>query len=194
VPFPEGLHDKKDQLLRPDVLQPKVAYDARELEAGPGSAIELEGHHRLPSAEHPLHLRQIELTSRNVHGLRSKSEELYPQAYFPVDTAFWAGLSDQQQAEVMRLQAVAQEKVGYERGSPKYFMQDFDTRAVDKKTSGQRLVEIETPRLLLAGAMLGVAVTLTAGFALGVVAGSGVAVVAVMLVLAGVLTMAFGKN
>ena len=36
VAFPEGLHEKKGQLLRPDVLQPKMGYDARELEAGPG--------------------------------------------------------------------------------------------------------------------------------------------------------------
>ncbi len=193
--FPEGLHDKKDQLLRPEVLQPKAAYDARELEAGPGitpDAPQLAPVHQ--PREDSLHLRQIELTSRNAYGLRSKSEELYPQAYFPVDTKFWEGLSAHQQAEVTRLQALAQEKVGYERGTQKYFMEDFDPRSVDKRSSGERLVEIETPRLVIAGAMLGAAATIGVALLLGRFSGIELLVAMILLIVIGSVTVAYGRN
>ena len=119
---------------------------------------------------------------------------MYPQAYFPVDATFWEGLSEHQQVEVMRLQAVAQEKVGYERGTQKYFMEDFDPRSVDKRTSGERLVEIETPRLLIAGAMLGAAATVTLGLLAGTVHGSTPAIAALILATAGIATTVLGRN
>lgn len=194
MPFPEGLYDKKDQLIRPDVLQPKVAYDARELEAGPGGAAQQAESTSMQQSEDNSHLHRIELTSRNVHGLRSKSEELYPEAYFPVDTTFWEGLSEKQQAEVMRLQAVAQEKVGYERGTQKYFMQDFDPQAVDKKSSGERLVEIETPRLLLAGSMIGAGITMLATLAPHGIDTSPAIVTAAVLLAVGIATAIVGRN
>jgi len=193
VPFPEGLHDKYEELVRPDVLQPKVASDARDKEAGPGLPDEPEPRRALPP-ESNLHLKQIELTSRNSYGLRSKSEEMYPQAYYAVDHSFWEGLSKEQQLEVVRLQAVAQEKVGYERGTQKYFMEDFDPRVVDKKTSGERLVEIETPRLLIAGAMMGAALTMLTGFVFHAFTGPQILVTAGLMILAAVLTVIFGRN
>lgn len=96
--------------------------------------------------------------------LRHRSQRDYPQAYEPVSRTFWQGLSKQQQDAVMRLQAVAMEKAGFEKGTPKMFIADFDpsnpnapmispsSGAVDR---GADPVAMAAPRLMLAGALLG---------------------------------------
>jgi hypothetical protein len=195
--FPEGLPEKKGKFQRPEVLQPKIAYDANELAAGPGARADEHMKEAKPAsqpAERAARRRKIETSSRNVHGLRSKSEQLYPEAYAPVDATFWEGLSSGQQAEVMRLQAVAQEKVGYERGTPKYFMEDFDPRAVSDVDSGTRLVAIAAPRLVIGGALIGAGLTLGTGLLARAVSGAEMLVTAVVLLAVGIGTVIFGSN
>lgn len=95
--------------------------------------------------------------------LRHRSQRDFPQAYEPVSRTFWEGLSKQQQDAVMRLQAVAMEKAGFEKGAPKMFIQDFDPSnpnapSISPRSGYERgpdLVSLAAPRLLLAGALLG---------------------------------------
>jgi len=95
--------------------------------------------------------------------LRHRSQRDFPQAYEPVSRTFWEGLSKQQQDAVMRLQAVAMEKAGFEKGAPKMFIQDFDPSNPNAVSFSPRggyargadLVSLAAPRLLLAGALLG---------------------------------------
>lgn len=95
--------------------------------------------------------------------LRHRSQRDFPQAYEPVSRTFWEGLSKQQQDAVMRLQAVAMEKAGFEKGAPKMFIQDFDPSnpnapSISPRGGYQRgpdLISLAAPRLLLAGALLG---------------------------------------
>jgi hypothetical protein len=96
--------------------------------------------------------------------LRHRSQRDFPQAYEPVSRSFWGGLSKQQQDAVMRLQAVAMEKAGFEKGTPKMFIADFDPSNPDKPMispgaaavdRGADAVAMAAPRLMLAGALLG---------------------------------------
>ena len=58
--------------------------------------------------------------------LRSRSEMDFPEAYLPVAKELWDELTPAQQAKALHLQAVAMEKVGFEKGAPKFFIEDFD--------------------------------------------------------------------
>jgi hypothetical protein len=79
------------------------------------------------------------MASGNRFGLPSNSELHYPQAYAPVAAGFWEGLNPRQRTELERLQAIAQEKVGYERGTPKFFIQDFDPGADPAEDAGPNI-------------------------------------------------------
>lgn len=138
--------------------------------------------------------KTVKTSSRNVHGLSSKSELLYPEAYRPVDPVFWAGLSQSQQNEVERLQAVAQEKVGYERGTQKYFIEDFDPRTSPRGTTDVNLVAIATPRLVLGGAMIGSGLTCAVLWLTGVAADPAFLIVSLCAAVGGGLSIAFGRN
>jgi hypothetical protein len=191
--FPEGLPEKKGQFLRPDVQQPKIAYDAEDLAEGPGArADDSASVTSRPSRRS--RQRRDSIVSRNAYGLRSKSEQMYPEAYAPVDETFWEGLSSGQQAEVMRLQAVAQEKVGYERGTTKYFIEDFDSRESGPSDPEARLVAIAAPRFVMGGALIGAALMLGLGLLLGAVSGEALLVTAGALLLLGVGMLVFGSN
>jgi hypothetical protein len=94
--------------------------------------------------------------------LKHRSEVLYPQAYEPVSGVFWQGLSKDQVDAVMRLQAVAREKAGFEKRAPKYFIEDFDPGAPGAALGVSSAVEqardavsLAAPRLVLGGALLG---------------------------------------
>jgi hypothetical protein len=94
--------------------------------------------------------------------LRHRSEVLYPQVYEPVSGVFWQGLSKGQVDAVMRLQAIAMEKAGFEKHTPKYFIEDFDPGApgaalgsTAAARQAQDPVSLAAPRLLLGGALLG---------------------------------------
>jgi len=96
--------------------------------------------------------------------LRHRSMRDFPAAYEPVSRTFWSGLSKQQQDAVMRLQAVAMEKAGFEKGTPKLFIADFDPSNPDAPmiqpgASGAGVqadpVAMAAPRLVLGGVLLG---------------------------------------
>lgn len=62
----------------------------------------------------------------NSFGLQSTAVSKYPEAYREVSSVFWRQLSVQQQKQVTLVQAQAMEKVGFEQGTEKQFIQDFD--------------------------------------------------------------------
>jgi len=100
--------------------------------------------------------------AKQPYKLKSRSELDFPQAYEPVSATFWGGLSQDQVNAVMRLQAVAMEKAGFEKGAPKYFIGDFDPAnpnapALQLRGTPQPvdLVSLAAPRLVLGGVLLG---------------------------------------
>jgi hypothetical protein len=112
-------------------------------------------------------IAQIE--SGNIYGLKSASELNYPQAYAPIPREMWSALSEEQQALALRLQAIAQEKVGYEKHTPKFFIEDFDpsnpnatATGIKRDTAPVDLVSLAAPRLVLGGVLIG-----AGGMALG---------------------------
>jgi hypothetical protein len=56
--------------------------------------------------------------------LRSRAEQMYPGAFDGSNERFWRGLSDAQRDRLVKLQAIAMEKVGFEKGTPKFFISD----------------------------------------------------------------------
>ncbi len=63
-------------------------------------------------------------TAETGYQLASRSEQFYPEAYQPVNEEFWHGIQPEQADAVMKLQAIAMEKVGFEKGAPKFFIED----------------------------------------------------------------------
>jgi hypothetical protein len=156
--FHEGMgSDKRDVVARWNAKRlPGAVENAEDSELGPEArylGVDRPEDNTVLESVRPS--RRTKSSGKGGHfGIGSKSEMLYPEAYRPVSRAFWEGLSAQQQHEVMRLQAVAQEKVGFERGAPKYFIDDFnpDGRPQSPDVS---LVEMATPRLISGGFLLG---------------------------------------
>lgn len=62
----------------------------------------------------------------NMFGLRSRPVASYPEAYAKVSQAFWRAMTPEHRRSVMAVQASAMEKVGFEQGTTKYFIRDFD--------------------------------------------------------------------
>ncbi|MBN2082600.1 hypothetical protein JW859_10405 [bacterium] len=92
--------------------------------------------------------------------LSHRSQRDFPEAYSPVSRTFWEGLSKEQQDAVMRLQAVAMEKAGFEKGAPKMFIADFDPSNPAAATGARGAIEsdpvaLAAPRLVLGGILLG---------------------------------------
>jgi len=70
---------------------------------------------------------QVEIEEyRNIFGLRSRPVASYPEAYAKVSQAFWRSMTPEHRRAVMAVQATAMEKVGFEEGTAKYFIRDFD--------------------------------------------------------------------
>lgn len=65
-------------------------------------------------------------TWNNRFGLKSRPMTSYPEAYAKVPKLFWHSMSSEHRERVMSVQAVAMEKVGFEPGTSKQFIQDFD--------------------------------------------------------------------
>ena len=92
--------------------------------------------------------------------LSHRSQRDFPEAYSPVSKTFWEGLSQNQRDAVMRLQAVAMEKAGFEKGAPKMFIEDFDPSNPAATITPRGQVEsdpvaLAAPRLVLGGILLG---------------------------------------
>ena len=122
----------------------------------------------------------------STYRLKSKSEVDFPEAYVPVDKELWEGLSPEQRKRAVRLQASAMERVGFEKGTPKFFIEDFDPSGAqpmrsESAPSDTDLVAMAAPRLVIGGMLIGAGiVTAVVGLAgllepLALVAGVGVA-------------------
>lgn len=102
--------------------------------------------------------------------LRSASEVQFPELFSPVNTGFWAGLSEEQQLLVTRMQAAAMEKVGFESGTQKYFIDAEIDRKDLYTVQGKRPEPAETQGIgggnwILGGILIGAGL---AALALGV--------------------------
>ncbi|MCC7478055.1 hypothetical protein IT575_06300 [bacterium] len=71
----------------------------------------------------------------NRFGLRSRAAELYPGLFKPGANVYWTVLSDEERAEIVKLQAAAQERVGFTSGTQKFFIEDF-TPVNDRPAGG----------------------------------------------------------
>lgn len=141
APFPEGLG------LRPAAGKRKRRVSYKDLPRKPDSPAPAKpeptappGKHAAsaaPASEQPsvrppglvtrrFSRKPVQIDTSNRYGLKSRSELDYPQAYEPIAPQLWAGLTEDERRRVMRVQAIAQEKAGFERGAPKYFIEDFD--------------------------------------------------------------------
>lgn len=114
----------------------------------------------------------VKLPPTNVHGrlitgswpqyqLRSSSETAYPTLFAPAGSGFWQGLSEEQQLEVTRMQAAAMERVGYEKGTKKYFIdaeEDVSDLYIvlgqDKPVAEEKTRELEGGARWVLGGML----------------------------------------
>jgi hypothetical protein len=63
--------------------------------------------------------------TNNPHGLKSWSEMLYPEAYQDVSKIYWKQLTDDERRKIELVQARAMERVGYERGTEKLFIDEI---------------------------------------------------------------------
>jgi hypothetical protein len=113
---------------------------------------------------HKLSGKAAPMDASNTYGLKSRSEMNFPQAYAPVSREMWAEMSEEQKAQALRLQAIAQEKVGFEKSAPKFFIEDFDPsnpNAPAKQPGGSRSapaaseVSLAAPRLIMGGILIG---------------------------------------
>ncbi len=92
--------------------------------------------------------------------LKSRAETIYPEAFIPVSKEFYEGLTKEQRDKLIRIQATAQEKVGFEKGAPKFFIQDFEpdgksSRSSSAQTQTADPVSDAAPRLVIGGALMG---------------------------------------
>jgi hypothetical protein len=65
----------------------------------------------------------------NSFGLKSRSEMMYPEAYKEISSIYWRRMSNEDRGRVMHVQARAMEKVGYERGTEKQFIEEIEPDA-----------------------------------------------------------------
>jgi hypothetical protein len=109
------------------------------------TAYDEEGQLVAPSGElptfSPLAGKKTKLitTTNNPWGLKSWSEMLYPEAYRDLSNVYWKQLSDEDRHKIMRVQARAMEKVGYEPGTAKLFIDPLEGIDDYKVRSGGRL-------------------------------------------------------
>lgn len=139
---------------------------------------------RQPKAEQagPSRLEQLlntQTLSADEATPRSLSEEKYPEAYRAGAEQHWQGKSNAQEDELSRLQAVAQEKIGYEDDTDKFFLEGaIDPRrealSPDQKLKvfgkTERPVSLESlngPPLVFGGMLMGASLTIIALITMG---------------------------
>jgi hypothetical protein len=172
--------------------------DNRDKEHKPSSLPSPEGGKFYGEArEHTSRRHRREETQRREYKLENRSETKYYQAYRPVNHEFWEGLSGEQRDAVMKIQAVAMEKAGFERGTPKYFIDDFDPGAENpmaqaatgparRPVAAASETALAAPQLVLGGVLLG-------GGALSLVQGlTGLLAPMGLVVSAALVALAFG--
>jgi len=142
-----------------------------------------------------------QMESGNIYGLKSASELNYPQAYAPIPREMWSALTEEQQALALRLQAIAQEKVGFEKGTPKFFIEDFDpdnpnapAASIRREVAAVDLVSLAAPRLVLGGMLIG-AGGVALGLSLGhLLPGGAVLAGAIVAVFVGIALAALSRS
>lgn len=115
--------------------------------------------------------------------LKSRSESIYPEAFIPVSKEFYEGLTKEQQDKLIKIQAIAQEKVGYEKGAPKFFIGDFipgESTVPSRKSQAADPVSDAAPRLVVGGALIGAGLLAT-GLSLAHVLPGGMVLVGALL-------------
>ena len=102
----------------------------------------------------------------------SRSEEKYPEAYRGGVEEHWQQQDIQNQYDIIRTQAAAQEKVGYEEDTEKFFMDDPNhprfaqltpeekLRVFGKQEQAVPLESLNGPPLVFGGLLLGISLTL----------------------------------
>jgi hypothetical protein len=94
----------------------------------------------------------------NPFGLVSRAVSQYPEAYAKVPAMFWRGMSKEHRQQVMQVQATAMEKVGFEPGTWKHFIDDFDPLMENRygdRTKEDRVAEKpRTPAVIYLGALV----------------------------------------
>jgi hypothetical protein len=100
-------------------------------------------------------------------GLGASMAEIdYPELLESVDKHYYESLSEEEQHELVIKQAIAQEKVGYERHAPKFFLpEEEDPYPEGRKVEQVDMFtarEIDRPLLALGGILLGLAICLAA--------------------------------
>ncbi|MCB1215984.1 hypothetical protein KDL44_01225 [bacterium] len=119
-------------------------------------------------------LNSHEQVQEDARGPRSRSEEKFPEAYRGGNEEHWQKADAQHEYDVIRTQALAQEKVGYEEDTEKFFIDDPDhprreplseherMRVFGKKEHAVSLESLNGPPLVFGGFLLGVSLTIIA--------------------------------
>lgn len=124
-------------------------------------------------------LNSHEMVSNQDQRPMSRSQEKYPEAYRGGNEEHWKQADMQQQYDVIRRQAVAQEKVGYEEDTEKFFIDDPDNprreplsneermRVFGKQEQAASLESLNGPPLVMGGMLLGISLTLIVLISMG---------------------------
>lgn len=102
--------------------------------------------------------------------LRSRAEVLYPEMFDSVNADFWDGLSSEQRDAIVRVQAVAMEKVGYEPGTDKFFIDGGEDETDLRTVAGRKIDRLDDGEggwgfivggLLIGGALAAISLSLS---------------------------------
>lgn len=117
-----------------------------------------------PDVEHVAALRDRPI-GHSATGV-SNAEIDYPELLKGVDPKYYESLTEEQRHDLIIKQAIAQEKVGYEKYAPKFFLPEDEDPFPEGRHVEQAdmftALEINRPLLIIGGAILGA----TIGFAL----------------------------
>jgi hypothetical protein len=115
-----------------------------------------------PDAEHVAALRDRPI-GHSALGV-SNAEIDYPELLKSVDPKYYESLTEEQRHDLIIKQAIAQEKVGYEKYAPKFFLPEDEDPFPEGRHVEQADMftarEINRPLLIIGGAILGVTIGL----------------------------------
>ncbi len=117
-----------------------------------------------PDAEHVAALRDRPI-GHSATGV-SNAEIDYPELLKVVDPKYYESLTEEQRHELLIRQAIAQEKVGYEKYAPKFFLPEEEDPFPEGRHAEESdmfvALEINRPLLILGGLILGFVVGVAA--------------------------------
>ncbi len=158
--------------------------DLKMEQFNPGSELEEQARRRREqSAAGPTELERMlnsqEMVADQDERPMSRSQEKYPEAYRGGNEEHWKKADMQHEYDVVRQQALAQEKVGYEDDTEKFFIDDPDhprfsqltpeekLRVFGKSETAIPLESLNGPPLVFGGLLLGVSLTLIVLISMG---------------------------